>query len=130
MKKSIMLLSILLLTSQLQANSSTGSELSHVAGGVVMAGAITAVVDNYFPDYTEDRQLIGFGISSLLIIIEQGIEIAQDSSDVQGEMLDMAAHIGGSALGAYITDQYILAPVIKVSPQGDKAIGLQVTHSF
>ncbi|HHO65322.1 MAG TPA: hypothetical protein ENJ71_02250 [Epsilonproteobacteria bacterium] len=130
MKKLGLFLGAGLLTCQLHANSSTGSELSHVAGGAVMAGAITAIVDNYFPEYAEDRQLIGFGLSSILIIIEQGIEIAQDSSDAKGEMMDATAHIGGSIIGAWITDEYILSPIVKTSPEGDRTVGLQVSHSF
>jgi len=130
MKKLALFLGAGLLTCQLHANSSSGSELSHVAGGVVMAGAITAIVDSYFPDYAEDRQLWGFGLSSLLIIIEQGIEVAQDSSDVKGELLDATAHIGGSVIGAWVTDKYILSPIVRTSPEGDRTIGLQVSHSF
>jgi len=111
------------------ANDSFGSEMSHIIGGAVMAGGITAIVDSYYPEYKEDRGMIGFGISSALIVAEQGIEVALHG-DAKGQLLDTVYHIAGSALGAYVTDQFILAPVVSDSKVQGTFVGLNLQHSF
>lgn len=125
----ILVASSLMVASTLNANDSFNSEFSHFAGGAVMAGGITAVVDHYYPEYRSDRGMIGFGISSAAIVIEQGIECAMHGN-ARGQLLDAASHIAGSALGAYITDQYILSPVIQKSASEGKYIGLNIQHTF
>ena len=121
----------LLMVSSLYAGTNNGfeSEFGHFAGGVVMAGGITAVVDYYYPEYRPDRAMIGFGVSSAAIIIEQGVEIMLHG-DAKGQILDAVCHVAGSALGAYITDKYILSPVIKDTALEGKYIGLVVQRSF
>lgn len=111
------------------ANDSLNSEMSHVIGGAVMAGGITAVVDSYYPEYKADRGMIGFGISSAAIVVEQSIEFAFNGN-AKGQLLDIASHIAGSAFGAFVTDQYILAPVMKNSQGEGKYVGLTLQHSF
>ena len=113
----------------LNANESAISEISHFAGGAVMAGGITAIVDNYYPAYQSKRGMIGFGISSIVIIAEQSVEYAINGN-ARGQLLDVAAHVAGSALGSFITDKYILVPVIKDSDSDGKYIGLNLYHSF
>lgn len=129
MKWKVLAVSSLMIASMLNANDSFNSEFSHFAGGAVMAGGITAVVDHYYPEYRSDRGMIGFGISSAVIIVEQGVEGALHGN-VHGQILDAASHIAGSALGAYITDQYILSPVMQNSASEGKYIGLNVQHTF
>ena len=129
MKKIFIGMSALLLIIQLHANDSRNSEISHVIGGAVMAGAITAVVDQYYPEYKANRGMIGFGISSAAILAESGVEYAI-RGDAKGQALDAISHIAGSALGAFITDKYILAPVINDSPVEGKYVGLTLQHSF
>lgn len=94
-----------------------------------MAGGITAVVDRYYPEYRSDRGMIGFGVSSIAIVAEQGIELALHGN-ARGQLLDAASHIAGSALGAYVTDQYILSPVVQNSASEGKYIGLNLQHTF
>ncbi|MDX9900022.1 MAG: hypothetical protein RBT22_00835 [Aliarcobacter sp.] len=113
----------------LQASDSANSEASHFVGGAVMAGGITAVVDQYYPEYKSDRGMIGFGISSIAVLAEQSIEYAINGN-ARGQLLDAASHIVGSALGAFITDRYILLPVLKDSTRDGKYVGLSVQHSF
>ena len=113
----------------LNASNSVGSEASHFAGGAVMAGGITAIVDNYYPEYKSDRAMLGFGISSVAIIAEQSVEYAINGN-ARGQLLDAASHIAGSALGAFITDEYILAPVVKDSAKDGTFVGLNVYHNF
>lgn len=105
------------------------SEASHFTGGAVLAGGITAVVDSFYPEYRADRGLIGFGISSAVGLLDQTIQYAE-SGRASGQLLDAAAHIAGSAFGAWLTDKYILSPVIIDSASEGKYIGLNVRHSF
>lgn len=123
------LIGSLLIASSVYGNDSPGSEFSHFAGGIVMAGGITAIVDQYYPEYRSERGMLGFEISSVAIIAEQSVEFAFHGN-AKGQMLDAAYHIAGSALGAYVTDQYILAPVIQDSASEGKYIGLALRHSF
>jgi hypothetical protein len=113
----------------LYASDSFNSEASHFAGGAVMAGGITAIVDSYYPEYKADRGIIGFGVSSIAIIIEQSIEYSINGG-ARSQMLDAASHIVGSALGAFITDKYILLPVVKDLGSDGKYVGLNVQHNF
>lgn len=124
-------MSAMILITQLQAatNDSFNSEISHFIGGSVAAGGITAIVDHYYPEYSENRGMIGFGVSSLVMIVVEGINIAQDGN-AQGQMLDIASHIAGSAFGAFVTDKYILSPVIRNSPTEGKSVGFKVERSF
>jgi hypothetical protein len=119
----------LIVATALNANDGFNSEFSHFAGGAVMAGGITAVVDSFYPEYRSDRGMIGFGISSAAIVAEQGLEYALHGNG-RGQLLDAASHIAGSALGAYVTDQYILSPVMQNSASEGKYIGLNLQHTF
>jgi hypothetical protein len=103
--------------------------MSHVIGGVVMASGTTAIVNSYYPQYAANRAKIGFTVSSVAIIIEQSIEYAQ-RGDARGQMLDAFSHIVGSAFGAFVTDKYILSPVIHKSNNNETIVGLTLTHSF
>ncbi|MDD5051818.1 MAG: hypothetical protein PHO27_03675 [Sulfuricurvum sp.] len=113
----------LIISATLNANDGLNSEMSHFVGGAVMAGGISALSDHYYPEYRADRGMIGFGISSLVIAAEQGVEYLQHG-DGKGQMLDAVSHIAGSALGAWITDRYILSPVIQNSTTQGKYVGL------
>ncbi len=111
------------------ANNSVSSEMSHVVGGAVTAGAITAIVDSYYPEYREDRGMIGFGISSVAMLAFESITIAL-RGDAKGQLLDVASHTAGSAFGAFVTDKFILSPVIENSASEGKFIGVRAGVSF
>jgi hypothetical protein len=130
-KKYYLFIPVMVLITQLHAatNDSFNSEISHFIGGSVAAGGVTAIVDHYYPEYSENRAMIGFGISSLGMIIAEGIQIAQDGNS-RGQMLDIASHIAGSAFGAFVTDKYILSPVIKNSPTEGKSVGFKLERPF
>jgi hypothetical protein len=113
----------------LQASDGFNSEISHFAGGAVLAGGVTAVVDSYYPEYKSERGMIGFGVSTMAVLVQQSIEYGKDGN-ARGQLLDAASHIVGSALGAYITDEYILLPVVKDSQNDGKYVGLSVQHNF
>ena len=120
-----------ILFTQLHATTNNGfnSEIGHVAGGAVAAGAVTYIVDAYFPDYAEERALLGFGISTAVFAAIEGYHIAKDGN-AKGQLLDIFSHTLGSALGASITDEYLLSPVLKIAPDGTQSVGVQVSHSF
>lgn len=129
MKKITLLIAATLMMTQLEANTSVSSEMSHFVGGAVMAGGISAIVDSYYPEYKENRGMIGFWTSSAAIIVEQGVEYSLHG-DAKGQALDAISHIAGSALGAFVTDQYILSPVIKDSSTTGNYVGLTLQRSF
>lgn len=114
----------------LYANNSFASEASHVGGGMLIAGITTGVVDRYFPEYRDNRGWIGFWANAAVAGVIFGIEMAQDSSDSSGELLDFGCNVLGGAIGAYATDRFILSPVVKSAPDGSYGYGVQVTHKF
>lgn len=120
---------LLMSVSSVSANDSVSSEVSHVVGGAIMAGGITAIVDSYYPEYKEDRGMIGFGVSSAVIIAFESVTIAL-RGDAKGQLLDMASHVVGSAFGAFVTDKFILAPVVTNSTTEGKIVGLNLKYSF
>jgi len=81
------------------------SEISHVAGGALLAGTSTFLVDKFNWSH-EHRALVGFGTGATLGVLG---ELATDGSSV----IDMASHVLGAAIGAYSTDRWLLRPVIK-----------------
>ncbi|MCI4406660.1 MAG: hypothetical protein JHC35_05140 [Sulfuricurvum sp.] len=129
MKLKFLVASSLIAVSTLGANDSFNSEFSHFAGGAVMAGGITAVVDRFYPEYRSDRGMIGFEVSSIAIVAEQGIEYAMHGN-ARGQLLDAASHIAGSALGAYVADEFLLTPVIQNSPTEGNYVGVSLQRSF
>ena len=94
------------------ADDSLKSELSHAAGGAVMAGYISHLYAE-----SENRAWIGFGISTALIVAEQSYEISKNGNR-SGNQLDMLSHAIGSAIGAWYTDKYLLVPVVKRNSLG------------
>jgi hypothetical protein len=124
------LLASTLIGSTLFANNSVGSEASHFVGHFAFAGISTAIVDRYFPEYREDRAWIGFWTNTALAGILLGVDLAQNHDDVSGELLDFGVSVLGGALGAYATDRWILAPVVREAPDGSHTYGLQVKHKF
>jgi len=119
-----------LIVTGLQANDSVASELSHVGGGMVLAGLGTAVTDRYFPEYRAERGWIGFWSATLIAGIVSGIEYAQDRDDASGELLDFASGVAGAAIGSFVTDRFILAPVVHTAPDGSRDVGLNAAYRF
>jgi hypothetical protein len=122
------LASSMLITSNVHATDSFNSEASHFVFGAFVAGGITWVVDEYFPAQRENRGWIGFGISSVGAALESLYEYNINGNG-RNQALDAAYHIAGSALGAYVTDEYILAPVISSSAGEGRYVGLNLTYT-
>ena len=128
MKKSIIFFASVVLTLQVHANNSVASEVSHVAGGALLAGGVTAIADQ-FPEYKPNRAMLGFGVSTVIGVIDFAVESVVNG-DTSGQLLDLASHTLGSALGAWVTDEYILSPVITNSKTEGKYAGLTMNYSF
>ena len=134
MLKKKILLGMFILFTQLHATSNTtnngfNSEMSHVVGEAVAGGAVTYIVDQYFPEYAEQRALLGFAIPSIVYAVIEGYHIAQDGN-AKGQMLDIWSNTLGAAVGAALVDDFLLAPIIKTAPDGTQSVGVQVSHSF
>lgn len=125
MKKLIFLFSFLSITS-LMANESFNSEISHFGGGIALGGALTAVGDHYYP---ENRAMFGFGVSSVGFAIEEMAATALHGN-LAGNLLDIAAHTAGSAIGAMVTDKYLLTPVISQDKINGNFVGLYTRIPF
>jgi hypothetical protein len=128
MKFNWVLAASMLITTNVYATDSFNSEASHFVFGAVAAGGITAIVDSYYPAYREDRGWIGFGISSVGAVLESWYEYSTNGNG-RNQALDAAYHVAGSALGAYVTDEYILEPVIQNSASEGRYIGINVTFA-
>lgn len=129
MKFYIIVLMVLTSFSSIHANDSFNSEMSHFIGGGVMAGGVTATISRYYPEYREERGTIGFGVSSAAIIAFESVTVAL-SGNAKGQLLDIVSHISGSVLGAFLTDQCILSPVVSSSLTEGKYLGLAFQKSF
>jgi hypothetical protein len=114
---------LILAAGPLYANDSVNSELSHVAGGAAMAVGFTVISDHYWSQ--EHRGWIGFGISASLGVLGELAEKARGKGPFSG--LDAASNALGAAMGAFVTDQWILSPV--VSPDSHYA-GLNASYRF
>lgn len=105
------------------------SELSHFTGGAVLAGGATAIVNHYYPEYRDERGMIGFTISTAAVLVDQSIQYAEHGN-ARGQLLDTIAHVAGSALGAFITDKYLLTPVIQNTKSEGEYVGVSLRRAF
>lgn len=95
------------------------SELTHAAGGALLAGAVT----QYYSD-SENRAWVGFAVSTAGIVISEAHQMSKGAKH-SSSMLDIASHTAGAALGAWWTDRYYLMPVIR-----RHSVGLVLLHPF
>ena len=102
-----------------QAYDGLTSELSHAVGGALLAGAVTQIYSE-----SENRAWIGFAVSTAAVVLEQGYEISRGANR-NSQILDMAWHAVGSALGAWATDKYLLVPVVTRT-----SVGMVLVHPF
>jgi hypothetical protein len=117
--KKLLALALLFCSAQCHAYDGLSSELSHAAGGALMAGAITQIYSE-----SENRAWIGFAVSTAAVVIEQGYEISRGAKR-NSQIKDMAWHALGSALGAWATDKYLLVPVVTRT-----SVGMLMIHPF
>lgn len=104
--KKLCAIALLFCASHSQAYDGLTSELSHAAGGALLASAVTSIYSE-----SENRAWIGFAVSTAAVVLEQGYEISRGANR-KSQILDMAWHAAGAALGAWATDKYFLVPVV------------------
>ncbi|MFY3326090.1 hypothetical protein ACOSZP_09335 [Vibrio fluvialis] len=124
MKRTLLLVVVALLASPVKAgNNSVNSEFSHAVGGAAMAGAFVWASDVWWSK--EDRGWVGFYISTALGAVSQYYEYERGTNTGKEAFLDAASH----ALGSYVTDRYLLAPVIAPEEHGTY-VGLTVSLRY
>ena len=89
------------------------SEFSHAAGGAIMAGSITKIFED-----SPNRVLIGAGISSAVSFLAESHQVLSKDAKVSSSLLDFGSHALGSIVGAWVSDKYLLTPVIARSYSG------------
>jgi len=103
------------------------SETSHAIGGGLIAGGVTGIIaDKYWPEH---RVLIGFAVSSSVVLISEGFQVA-DGARVSSSLLDVGSHMIGALIGAVITDRYFLAPVVERDSAGNARVGIVMRQDF
>lgn len=115
-----------LAASKTPPNNGWGSELGHAIGGMLMAGTATALVDHCWAEKAAHRGLIGFGISAASGFVGEGLQWA---SGGYFSLLDALSHAAGAAIGAYVTDEFILIPVVKIAGS-DTTVGVFTRFEF
>ncbi len=102
---------LLVCIQDIKADTNVYSEISHTIGGALLAGTISWASDRYLPEY--DRAWMGFGVSCVIGIASQYYEYNQGSNTADEAAVDAVTHVLGSAIGAYVSDRYLLRPVLK-----------------
>lgn len=105
MKKLCSLLA-LAFVGQVHAYDGMTSQVPHALGGALLAGVITKAFDE-----SEHRALIGFSISTALVVAVEGSRLGTGDRR-NSQLLDIGYHTLGAAIGAWVTDKYILMPII------------------
>ena len=95
--------------------------MGHAAFGGVLAGGFTWGANYWWPEY---RALVGFGASATLGVLGEA------ASKNGFSALDAGSHALGAAIGAFITDEYLLAPVIKREAGHTSYIGVTFVKTF
>jgi hypothetical protein len=111
-----------------RANESVGSEFSHLLAGAAFASAATVVADHYG---VEQRAWVGFGTSVGISFVLEAVQIAANgSSQVGPSALDFGSNLIGAAFGAWVTDRYVLQPVLGKDSTGHVRAGLALKMPF
>ncbi len=127
MKQAMGLLCGLLLSLPLPtlANDSFNSELSHVIGGAVIGGSVTALSEHYWPQY--DRFWVGFGTSAAAGLLGEGVQYSIDGSF---SLLDAGANALGGLMGAWLVDGLMLAPQVRQEGPRHAYLGIRASYRF
>lgn len=128
MKRLIVFLLTMVISYGAFADTNVPSQISHIAGGAFMAGAITAISDKYFPEY--DRAWVGFTVSAVAGVLSQYYEYSNDTNTASDALADAASHALGAAIGSIVTDRYILMPVASKNASGDIYLGVNLMAKF
>lgn len=126
MNRWLLLCCCLLFASPAIAATNVTSEVSHATGGALIAGAVTAVADNYWPEH---RGIIGFSVSTAGVLVGEGVQMAEGET-FSSSLLDVVAHTIGAVIGATITDRFFLMPVVDRGHTGSARIGIVMQQNF
>ena len=111
-----------------RANDSAGSELSHVVAGAAIASAGTVVADHFG---IERRGWVGFSVSVGVSLVEEVPQVISNGrSQLHGSALDFGCNMIGAAIGAWVTDRYVLQPVVSHDASGHRVIGVALQKPF
>lgn len=111
-----------------QAYDGISSEGAHVVGSAVFAGVVTALASDAYP---EQRAWIGFGVSAGACVLSELVPLAAGKTTrVRSAALDIGSEVLGAALGAWITDSYILKPVVAKDASGRLVVGAVFGKAF
>lgn len=123
MRRWIVFVGGLLCAGSVWATHDINSELSHAAGGALMAGGASYLAAPHWPEH---RALIGFATSTVLGFAGEGLQRASGGSF---SLLDAASNAVGAAIGALVTDRYLLVPVVHRSA-GQTFVGIVAQTRF
>ena len=92
------------------------NEWKHAAVGVAVGSAGTAIADRYWP---ENRALVGFAAGVAVGVLGEVVDRGHGWGkwDGRDSARDVVATAIGSAIGALVTDRWILMPVVKRTSQ-------------
>jgi hypothetical protein len=94
------------LNTQVQGNSSFNSEMGPFAGGPFSAAATVVIVGKYFPE--QNSPWVGFALNSAVDALLEYRQYQLGDNCASDALLDASSH----ALGAYLTDKYIITPTV------------------
>ncbi len=111
-----------------KGSSSLNSELSHVAGGGAFTVGISLLTEKYWPE--QNSTWVGFTVSSAFGILSQYYEYDHGTNTASEAALDALSHVVGSAIGAYISEEYLITPEISPEPDGGTSLGIALHFDF
>lgn len=110
------------------ATDSFYSEASHFLGGSLVGGGTAYAVDRFWPQYSENRILIGCAVATAGSVLGE-IYDRKHGHPARFSVLDVTAASLGGLVGATATDRWILSPVVK-SEHGARYYGLASQFRF
>ena len=115
-------IALTLLSIQASADNLGPDKRAHFIGGIFTGGVATAAADRFWPEH---RLLAGILLGTLPGL---GIEIADSTNDAGFSTGDLLADFTGALIGAFVTDTWILKPVVSGGP--NQFVGLEFNQDF
>ena len=78
-----------------------------------MAGFVTKIIED-----SPNRVWIGVSSSATLSFLAESRQVFSKDAKVSSSLLDFGSHAVGSMLGAWLTDRYLLTPILTPSYSG------------
>lgn len=104
------------------------SEISHAFAGAGTAMVVSVIAER---QGAESPRWIGFGSSVALSLVAEGAQVAGGGAGVgRSSALDFASNLVGAAVGTWLSDRYLLTPVVARDAQGRRVVGAALRLSF